>query len=209
MQGLERMGTAAALEVAGKLLGLGCVFAVAHAPTDDWKVVLVQALPPAICGIAGIALMRRAVGFEVPRIAGIQAALRRGWPLFLFRSGISLYGLANAFVLGLFAPAVQVGYYASSEKISKATSGLLSPLREAIYPRLSSLIRHSPSDAQRLARAGSLIATAAALLISLALYLMAPFIIHTLMGSSFGPSVTVLRILSALPLIIAITESVG
>jgi PST family polysaccharide transporter len=208
-QGLERMGTAAALEISSKVLGLACVFAVAHSPADDWKVLLVQALPPAICSIAGIALIQRATGLEMPRIVAIRGALERGWPLFLFRSGLSLYGIANAFVLGMFAPAAQVGYYASSEKISKAASGLLSPLREAIYPRLASIIGHSPSDARRLVGVGSRIATVAGLLISVTLWVLAPWIVGVLMGAGFAPAITVLRILSVLPLIIAVTESVG
>ena len=208
-QGLEMMATGAALEISGKLLSVICVFAVAHAPTDDWKVVLVQGIPSAISAIAGMVLIRRVTGFEMPAFADIRGALERGWPLFLFRSGIGLYGLANAFVLGLFAPAMQVGYYASAEKVSKAASGLLTPLREAIYPRLSNLTRHSPFEARRLAQMGSLIAISAGFGISLTLYALAPFIIRTLMGSSFGPSVAVLRILAALPLVIAVTESVG
>jgi PST family polysaccharide transporter len=208
-QGLEKMATGAVLEISGKLVSVVCVFAVAHLPTDDWKVVLVQALPSAITAIAGIALIQRFVGLKIPRITDVHAALKRGWPLFLFRSGLGLYGLANAFVLGLFAPAVQVGFYASAEKVSKAASGLLTPLRDALFPRLSNLAWHSPSDARRLARAGSFIATAAGLLISLSLYVLAPFIIRVLMGAGFGPSVAVLRILSVLPFVIAVTDSVG
>jgi polysaccharide transporter, PST family len=208
-QGLERMGTAAALEITGKLLGLACVFMAVHSPADDWKVLLVQALPPAICSIAGIALIRRATGFEIPRVAGIRSALERGWPMFLFRSGLSLYGIANVFVLGMFAPAALVGYYASAEKIGKAASGLLSPLREAIYPRLASIVRHSPSDARRLAEAGSLVTTVAGLLISVMLYVLAPWTVRILMGRDFGPSVDALRILCTLPFLIAVTESVG
>jgi PST family polysaccharide transporter len=208
-QGLEKMGTGAVLEISGKLISVACVFAVAHQPADDWKIVLVQALPPAITAFAGIAIICRTVGFEVPQARTVGDALKRGWPLFLFRSGIGLYGTANAFVLGLFAPAVQVGYYASAEKVSKAASGLLTPLREALFPRLSNLARHSPADARRLARSGSLVATGAGALISLAIYVLAPFIIRILMGSGFGPSVSVLRILSVLPLVIAVTESNG
>jgi PST family polysaccharide transporter len=208
-QGLERMGTAAAIEISGKVLGVACVFAIAHSPADDWKVLLAQALPPTVSSIAGITLIHRATGLAIPSINGISGTLKRGWPLFLFRSGLSLYGMANAFVLGMFAPAAQVGYYASSEKISKAASGLLGPLREAIYPRLSNIVQHSPSDARRLAGAVSLLATAAGLLISIALYILAPWIIRILMGPGFEPAVIVLRILCPLPLIIAITESVG
>ena len=208
-QGLEKMGTGAMLEISGKLLSAACVFAVAHVPADDWKVVLVQALPSAITTLAGIFLIHRAVGFDMPRAAEVRAALERGWPLFLFRSGVGLYGLANAFVLGLFAPAAHVGFYASAEKVSKAASGLLSPLREALFPRLSHLARHSPSDARRLARAGSYIAVGVGLIISLTLYVLAPFIIRILMGGGFDAAIAVLRVLSVLPVVIAVTESVG
>jgi PST family polysaccharide transporter len=208
-QGLERMTTSAGLEIGGKVLSVACVFAVAHTPADDWKVVLVQALPSAVTATAGILMIHRVVGIQVPRAAEVHAALQRGWPLFLFRSGLGLYGLANAFVLGLFAPATQVGFYASAEKISKSSSGLLSPLREAIFPRLSNLARHSPSDARRLASLGSWLGTIAGLLVSVTLYVLAPFIIRILMGRGFEASVAVLRILSVLPLVIAITESVG
>src|SRR5205823_1413572 len=96
-----------------------------------------------------------------------------------------------------------------SEKIGKSAAGLLSPLREAIYPRLAGLFHHSPAAARRLAGVGAMIATGAGILVSASLYVFAPLIIHILMGRDFGPSVSVLRILSALPLIIAITESVG
>jgi len=37
-----------------------------------------------------------------------------------------------AFILGLFAPAASVGYFAIAEKISKAAFGLLNPVREAL-----------------------------------------------------------------------------
>jgi PST family polysaccharide transporter len=208
-QGLEMMGTGAVLEISGKLLSVAFVFAATHGPGDEWKVVVAQALPSAVSAIAGFVLIHRTVGIRIPGAGDVRSALRRGWPLFLFRSGIGLYGLANAFILGLFAPAVQVGYYASSEKVSKAAAGLLSPLKEALYPRLATLTRHSPSEARSLARIGSLFAVGAGFVISLGLFALAPFLIRILLGKGFESSIAVLRILSVLPLVIAVTDSLG
>ena len=78
--------------------------------------------------------------------------------MFVFRSGESLYGIGNAFVLGLFAPPAVVGYFASAEKISRAAFGLLNPIRETLYPRLSGLFVSSPARGARLARARQIIA---------------------------------------------------
>jgi PST family polysaccharide transporter len=60
--------------------------------------------------------------------------------MLVFRSGESLYGVGNAFLLGLFAPPTLVGYFASAEKLSRAAFGLLNPIRETLYPRISRII---------------------------------------------------------------------
>jgi PST family polysaccharide transporter len=135
--------------------------------------------------------------------------LGKGWPLFVFRSGESLYGVLNAFILGLFASPAQVGYFASAEKISRAMFGLLNPIREAIYPRLSSLAHEAPKRAARLARIGVTVMGAGGVLLSSFVYLFAPLLIRLLMGQAFGPAVTVLRILSILPILLSLTHSVG
>ena len=98
----------------------------------------------------------RTIPFCAPNLALIGEAFRLGWPMFVFRSGESLYGVGNVFVLGLFAPPAVVAYFASAEKISKAIFGLLNPIRESLYPRLSSLARYSGQDAVGLAHTGPL-----------------------------------------------------
>ncbi len=129
--------------------------------------------------------------------------------MFMFRSGISLYSIANAFTLGLFASPAQVGYYASSEKLAKAAYGLLNPIREALYPRLSHLASRSQGEMMRLAKAGAAVMSSGGLILGAGLFLFAPWIVHTLMGKAFEPAIPVLRILSLLPLIISVTDAVG
>jgi PST family polysaccharide transporter len=129
--------------------------------------------------------------------------------MFVFRSGESLYGVGNVFVLGLFAPPVVVGYFASAEKISKAIFGLLNPIREALYPRLSSLARHGSEAAMGLARIGVVVMVSGGLALGAGVFVFAPLLVRILMGPGFAPAVTVLRILAALPPILSVTYSVG
>jgi PST family polysaccharide transporter len=154
-------------------------------------------------------LAYRTIPCRMPAYRLVRGALARGWPLFVFRSAESLYGVANAFILGLFAAPAQVGYFASAEKISRATFGLLNPIRETLYPRLSNLAHHSPERAASLARTGAAVMISSGLIFSLAVYWFAPQLIGVLMGQAFGPAITVLRILSVLPLVLAVTHSAG
>src|SRR5262249_2890979 len=208
-QGLERMRLAAGLEIAGKLLGLGAILIWVRSPQDGWLALLIQGLAPAISTVVGMAMAYRTIPVCAPTLSLIGEAFRLGWPMFVFRSGESLYGVGNVFVLGLFAPPAVVAYFASAEKISKSIFGLLNPIREALYPRLSSLARHASRDAVGLARTGVLVMVTLGVALGASTFVFAPLLIRILMGPGFAPAVTVLRILAALPPILSVTYSVG
>jgi PST family polysaccharide transporter len=203
------MRAAAALEISGKMLGMVAILMLVRSPEDGWLVLFIQGLTPAISTLVGLGMAYRAIPFRMPSLLLVRDAVRLGWPMFIFRSGESLYGVGNAFILGLFAPPTIVGYFASAEKISKAVFGLLNPIREALYPRLSHIAPRSPNEAARLARIGVLIMGAGGLLLGGALFVFAPLLIRLLMGEGFEPAVTVLRILALLPPLLSITYSVG
>ena len=151
-QGLERLRLAASLEIGAKFVALCGVFLFVRSPQDGWKVVVLQAMAAGVSTLAGIGLAVRSFGFRFPNYALVRDALRRGWPLFVFRSAESLYGVGNIFLLGLFAPAAVVGYFATAEKITKAMFGLLNPIRDSLYPRLIHLAASSEQAAAKLAR---------------------------------------------------------
>jgi polysaccharide transporter, PST family len=208
-QGLERMRLAAGLEITGKLLGLGAILIWVRSPEDGWLALLIQGLAPAISTAVGIAMAYRTIPVCAPTLSLIGEAFRLGWPMFVFRSGESLYGVGNVFVLGLFAPPAVVAYFASAEKISKSIFGLLNPIREALYPRLSSLARRASQDAVGLARTGVVVMVTLGVALGATTFVLAPLLVRILMGPGFAPAVTVLRILAALPPILSVTYSVG
>ncbi len=208
-QGLERMRLSAALEVSGRLVGLAAVFLFVHSPKDTWITLFIQGIAPTLTTIAGLFVAFRTIPFVMPGRALILSALRRGWPLFVFRSAESLYGVGNSFLLGLFATPAEVGYFASAEKISRAIFGLLNPIRDALYPRISHLTHHSPAGATRLARIGSAVMITGGILLGAGTFAFSSTLIRIFMGQAFAPAVLVLKIFSVLPLLLSITHSAG
>jgi PST family polysaccharide transporter len=208
-QGLERLRLAASLEIAGKTLGVVGIFLFVRSSGDAWEALVFQGVPPLLSTAVGLALAYRQFPFTLPTLPLVKSALSKGWRLFVFRSGESLYGVGNAFILGLFAPPSSVGCFAIAEKISKAAFGLLNPIREALYPRISRLAKSAAADAARLARIGAAIMISGGVLLGLALFLFAPQLIHFMAGSEFAPAVTVLRIFAFLPPLLSVTYSVG
>jgi polysaccharide transporter, PST family len=208
-QGLERLRLAASLEIGVKFAALCGVFLFVRSPEDGWKVVVLQAMAASASTTAGIGLAIRSFGFRFPDYALIRNALQRGWPMFVFRSAESVYGIGNTFLLGLFAPAAVVGYFATAEKITKAMFGLLNPIRDSLYPRLSYLAASSEQAVAKLARNAIALMVSAGLFLTVTLFVMAPWFISLLAGPNFAPAVPVLRLYSILPLMLSITYSVG
>ncbi len=102
-----------------------------------------------------------------------------------------------------------VGYFASAEKVSRAAFGLLNPIRETLYPRISHIISQSPFRAAQLARIGAAVSISGGVLLGLSLLIFAPWLVAVVLGPGFAEAVPVLRILSVLPPLLAITHSVG
>lgn len=208
-QGLENIRLAAAVEVIGKSLALLGLFIFVRNPGDEWRVLALQAVPALLSTVVGFLLAGRRVALCWPTPAHISQTLRRSFPMFLFRSGESLYGVGNAFVLGLFASPASVGYYSLAERIGRAIFGLLDPVRESIYPRLSHLAVRSQAKAAKLAQLGAAVMIAGGVLLGIGMYLFAPLLIHLAGSNAFTPAVTVLRIFAILPVLLAISHSIG
>ncbi len=208
-QGLERMKLSASLEIAGKIVAFSCIIFFVRSADDSWKVLMFQAVAPAITSTAGLLLAFKAIPCLSPRFEFMRDAFRHGWPMFLFRSGESLYGVGNAFVLGLFVAPVYVGYFAGADKITRAAFGLLLPIREVLFPRLSNLAAKSRERAEKLARSGVMLMTAGGVTLGLVQWFCAPMLVRLLMGKGFDPAISVLRIEAIFPVLLSLTYSVG
>jgi PST family polysaccharide transporter len=208
-QGLERMKLCAVLEIVGKLAACIGIFVFIHSPEDAWKVLGFQALAPAITSILGLALAFRAIPCVRPRFELLRSAFVQGWPMFLLRGGESLYGVGNSFILGLFVSTTYVGYFAGADKIARAAFGLLIPIRDVLFPRMSSLASKSLDQARCLARHGMVVMAAGGVLLGTVQWIFAPMIVRILMGPEYAPAIPVLRIEAAYPILVSVACSLG
>jgi PST family polysaccharide transporter len=208
-QGLERMRMVAVLDIGAKVLATVGIFLLVKAPQDGWLVLVLQGFGFLISAAFGLTLAYREIAFRLPTWAGSWNALRMGWTMFLFRSSVSLYTAGNAFILGLFVSPEFVGYYAGAEKISRAFVGILNPISQTLYPRLSHLVSSAQDRAARLARISIVMMGGAGATIGLAIFLLAPVIVHTVLGAHFGASIPVLRVLALLVPLVAIGNVLG
>jgi polysaccharide transporter, PST family len=208
-QGLERLRLSSALEIGGKLVTLCGMFIFVHSPTDAWKWMTLCAIAPTISTLVALSIAYRTIPLRRPTFQLISRALRMGWPMFVFRSAESLYGAGNALLLGLFAGPEIVGYFASAEKISKAAYGLLTPIRDSLYPRLSHLAKSGGRGAAALAKQGAAVMIGGGILLGGGIFTTAPWLIRLVLGGEYAAAVSTLRILAILPVLLSITNSAG
>jgi PST family polysaccharide transporter len=102
-----------------------------------------------------------------------------------------------------------VGYYAGAEKISRAFLQLLNPISQTLYPRVSHLVFRAQSQAARLVRISIGVMGAAGMGIGALVFVLAPFIVHMVLGARFGQAVPVLRVLALLIPLVAFGNVLG
>lgn len=208
-QGFERMRLVAVLDVAGKAAATAGIFILIHHPADGWKVLVLQGGGSLLSVIVATALVYREIPFRLPGWRLVRDTLRMGWSMFLFQGSMNLYGAGNAFILGLFASPAAVGFYAGAEKLARALMGLLVPIHQSLYPRISHLVQHNRTSANRLARSSMFAMSTAGIALSLTAFLAAPWAVPLILGRSFAASIPVLEIMAALPLLDALGTMFG
>jgi len=149
------------------------------------------------------------VKFILPTIEAIKHQLKEGWHVFISTMAISLYTVSNAFILGLFTSNTIVGYYSASERIIKATQGLLTPVSQTVYPYISQLVIESKERALSFIRRLVKVVGIGNFMISLLIFLLAAPIVNIVLGNQYHQSIIVLQILAFLPFIIGLSNIFG
>jgi polysaccharide transporter, PST family len=193
-QGTERMVGAVIVEFFARAAAAGSIFLVVRAPEDGWKALASLAAAGSAIVVIQTVWMYREVGFRLPSWGGSVEALRSGWHMFLFRGAYNIYGTANAFILGLFVPSVEVGYFGGAERIAKAVQGLTLPFTQAFYPHMSRMASHDSRKASRLVRWSVPLAGIAGLALAGVLATFASRAVSLILGPHYEASVRVLYV---------------
>ncbi len=209
-RGLERMAPPALALLAARGVAILATFALVHGPADITRAALIIACTPVLAGVfCARALAGLDLGGGRPTWASLVATLREGWDTFLSTAAVSLYSVTNAVLVGAICGPVQLAYFSAADKIRSAGSAFIPPVTTAAYPRVVRAASQSWEEGARLAWPIGAVLFALALVSGAGLFIFAPQIVALVAGPHYGAAIAPLRIMSCLPVVLAMNSVLG
>lgn len=208
-QGIEKMTYIAIFNFVMKILYLISVFAFIKAKSDYIFVPLLYSTSQIIVGIVSLSIIifsfnLRPVGFKFKRIFG---TLKKSFALFVSNISISIYTKIPPVLLGFLAGDIYVGYYSAAEKLFQAWMGIQHQLGVTLYPHISKMAAEKNREQTlNFIRKAFLVTVVLAVPVTLVVFIFAKPIVTIIFGKEFLESVSVLRILSFLFIIIGMSN---
>lgn len=210
-QGLERMREVAIIQVVSRVAVLPLVFILVRDSTDTLFAVALVSMGSVMAGIISLVLIKRnkLVEFQRPVICEIVQTLRASAGLFVSKISISSYTVLTPLILGAVAGPTALAYFNLADKARGAAQSALSPISQALFPRMSHLYKNDQSSARNLLNKSMLAVFLIAGGVSIFLWFFSDYIILILGGPTFGDAADVLKWLALLPLIIGFSNIFG
>ena len=210
-QGIEKMIWIAIFSLVAKLITIPLIFICVHDKQDVNVAILIQTMGGVLAGVASIIFIYRQklLIWTQPRWTQVFFAYKDGWHIFISGVATSLYTAATPALIGIFSTPFQVGLFSAADKVKGTAQGLVGPLGVAVYPRINALMSESSQSGMRLAQKTLIIQGGITFLISITSFVFAPQIIAVLMGSQYDDAILILRVLSPVPFLTAISNVFG
>lgn len=210
-QGIEKMNYILVITVSVRVIITVLIFIFIQNENDYVKLATLNTTAQFVIGLFGlmIVLKKFQINYFIPKVALLKEQLKAGWNLFLSTVWINLYTTSNVFILGLFAPANVVGYFAAADKIRMAFQGILSPMSQSVFPYVNNLLNDSYERFISFNKKLFKIALTVGMIISIILFLFAALLVNLVLGKDYQSSILVLKIIAWLPLVIFLSNVLG
>jgi O-antigen/teichoic acid export membrane protein len=211
LQGLERMREVAIIQIAGRLAAIPLMFIFIRGPDDALMALALIGLGPLLAGLISIWWIHRLklVEFRRPVFSDVLAALRDGGGLFVSKLTISSYTTLVPLVLGAVSGPAAFACFNLADRVRTAAQSSLTPLSQAIFPRMGHLFSSDAKAARTLLRLSIFSVLVIGGSASAVLWLFASPIVSLIGGNGYQSSVSVLRYLAPLPLVVSISQVAG
>lgn len=211
LQGLERLQAVAAIQVTSRLVALLPIFALVKAPSDAGFVLAINGGAAVLSGLLSIGWIRyqHLADWHWPGWPAVMHELHDGRALFGSRVVISFYTTLVPLALGWIAGPVALANFSLADKLRTAAQALLSPLSQALFPRMTHLFATDKSAAFHLLKRSLLAVLVIAGSASALLWIFAEPLAVLLGGEAFRPASAALRWLALLPLLIGLSNVFG
>ncbi|AIO46033.1 MULTISPECIES: oligosaccharide flippase family protein [Burkholderia] len=210
-QGIQKLSVFSMTVVGYRALSVAAFFLWVRTPDDILYAVAINAAVPLLCGATLLAYLFfcREIARVRVRFADITEALKGGTQVFLASTSISFYASTNTVLLSIVSGHVAAGYFAAGDKLIRAAVGMLQPLRATTYPHITYLMHNARDEAFAFLRKLIVVQGALVLAMSATIYEFAPLAVRILYGTTFEPTVAVLRCLALVPFMACMTDLFG
>jgi len=138
------------------------------------------------------------------RMRYIKMQLNEGWHIFVSNLSITIYMYSNIFILGFFADKTMLGYFGIADKCIQGIRQLLSVFHQATYPKACHVAKESHTLLIQFYKKVFAKFLLFILFCSMAIFVLAPFIVYIL-TKSYQPQVSgLLRMMCFIPVIVAL-----
>lgn len=211
LNGMECMKQVATVQIATRAASIPLIFLFVHGPSDAPFMIAISGATGIIGGLLSLRWIRTNLGltWRFPSRSSILAELGEGATIFASTVWISLYTSLTPTILGLLAGNVAVGHYVLADKVRQLVQGALSPISQALFPKLSQLFKADIRQARILLLRSSKWVVFFSSGASLAIWLLAEDIVLLLAGEGFRSAAGVLKWMAPLPLIISLSNIFG
>lgn len=200
--GTERLLMPSVVVLLSGVVYIAGIVTTVSSPSDGWKVLAWQAVASILAYTVLYNVMFRETGTRNFSFSEIKRAFQQGWHLFVSGFAVSIYSRANVFVLGFLLGPVAIGYFAATDKITRAVNRLVYPVGQVFFPKITRLVHQKPDDARQLFRQLFWSLTGTSVILTLILFFLAPWLIPFVFGSGYAEAIILFQILVwALPLL--------
>lgn len=195
--GVERIEVSSLVILLCRIGSIPLIYLFVNAPDDVWLAVLLQSSFLLVAAIASWAVLWRSneIGWVVISWRVVLQRLRLSASTFVAGAIPGFVASSFTLVLGLVSDPLAVGAYVAAMNILKALQGMLAPLMQPLFPRLSTLFAERRSDGWRLLKRVLLYFVPVAMLVTIGMAFSANWV-PMFLGHQFDESVHVLQILS-------------
>jgi len=202
-QAIEKMKYITILNVLMKFLFTVAVFAFVKTPEDYILQPLLTSLGYVVCGIIALYIIfgKWKIKLLKPTRRAVWHAIKGSTDVFINNLAPNLYNSFSVMLLGFYGGGVANGIYDGGNKFFTICNNLLHVVSRAFFPFLSRKPQNHKSF--------TYIIISVSILMFVALYMLAPWLVKIMLSPEFSDSVIVLRILALSLFALAVSTSYG
>lgn len=210
-QGMEKIAVISVINLFSRLLITAGIFIFVKEKSDTIVYSFFLSAQWLLTSFIAIfyAVVKIKIRPSIPHFNDVTKELKGGFLLFLSRGASMLFVSANTFILGLFVNNAIVGYFSVGERIVRAVLRLIGSITQAVYPQFILKAKHSKELTIKRGKQLFIVLACVGSALCMGLILGADFINLILVGKGWSPTISVIRILSVLLVVLGCSQALS